>query len=286
MHSGIMPEIVAYDYRPCHESEQPQQLMALLDAFQLAETPVHLILTPKNYQLLMIDAPGVPKEELLSALQWKLRDLIDFPMEDATIDYFDIPAKRASDDGKLGFVVVSKTNQIMELQQAVTQAGYNLKSIDIPEMAIRNLALLGNFGTKPTAIVRLTNRGGNVIYMREGMIFMNRQFELSLELLLESEFDDNEEAHSIQESLALEIQRSIDYCASYLRQPVATEIVLTPINKEHPAFLTYIHQTLGIEVVSMDFNQMFSHRAPIERERQNRCLLAFGGAIRDFRGDI
>lgn len=284
LREGEKPELLAADYRVIGDSDRNEVLLSLFNQYELKDVPAHLSLTQKSYQLMMIDSPDVGEEELKGALQWKLRDLLDFPIEDAVLDYFDIPAKRASDDAKLGFAVVAKTSFIMDLQISAITAGMKVTSIDIPELVIRNLVLAGGFGDRPTAVVRLTHRGGSVLYLRENNLYMQRTFDLGLELLLDSEYEDSDEAKSIQESLALEIQRSIDYCSSYLRQPTATQILFMPLAKPKPGMIEYIHHTLGIECAIVDLNQVFETIEPIDSEKQNKCLLALGAAIRKMGG--
>jgi len=280
MRAGEKPELLALDYRLFSETDRSEQLLSLFTQYELKDIPVVLSLTQKNYQLMMVDAPDVSEEEVKGVLQWKLRELIDYPIEDAQLSYFDIPAKRASDDAKLGFAVVARNSVITELQMNAINLGYHVIAIDIPELEMRNLVIAGGFGEKPTAVVRLTHRGGSVLYIREGNVYMQRTFDLGLELLLESDLDDSDEVRLIQESLTLEIQRSIDYCSSYLRQPTAAQILMMPLAKNKPKMMEYIQHTLGIECISFDLNHIFESTESMDPEKQNRCLLALGAAIR------
>ena len=49
------------------------------------------LLDPGEYQLLMVDAPNVPPPELKSAIRWSVKDLLDFHIDDATVDVLDVP---------------------------------------------------------------------------------------------------------------------------------------------------------------------------------------------------
>jgi len=44
-----------------------------------------------DYQLLLVDAPEVPPQELRAAVRWQIQDLIDFHIDDAVLDVFDAP---------------------------------------------------------------------------------------------------------------------------------------------------------------------------------------------------
>jgi hypothetical protein len=45
-----------------------------------------------EYQFMSVEAPNVPREELKTAMRWRLKDMLDFPVDDATIDVLDMPA--------------------------------------------------------------------------------------------------------------------------------------------------------------------------------------------------
>src|SRR5579859_3279881 len=42
-----------------------------------------LLLRPGDYQLLMVDAPAVPADEVKSAIRWSVKDMLDYPVENA-----------------------------------------------------------------------------------------------------------------------------------------------------------------------------------------------------------
>ena len=48
------------------------------------------------YSLLFVEAPDVPSSELRAAIRWRVKDLIDFHIDDAVIDVFDVPNQRAT----------------------------------------------------------------------------------------------------------------------------------------------------------------------------------------------
>src|SRR5262245_15939083 len=53
------------------------------------------LLQPGEYQLQLVEAPSVPAEELKSAVRWKLKDLLDYPVDSATVDVADVPSDRS-----------------------------------------------------------------------------------------------------------------------------------------------------------------------------------------------
>src|ERR1041385_6627200 len=54
------------------------------------------LLPASDYQLLLVDAPNVPALELKTAVRWRIKDMLDYHVEDATIDVLDIPVDPSS----------------------------------------------------------------------------------------------------------------------------------------------------------------------------------------------
>ena len=47
-----------------------------------------------EYQMLTVDAPNVPAEEVKAAIRWRIKDSLNYPVEEATIDVLQIPLTR------------------------------------------------------------------------------------------------------------------------------------------------------------------------------------------------
>jgi len=53
------------------------------------------MLDAADYQIQLVEAPSVPREEMKLAVRWKLKDLLDYSVDAATIDVADVPADRS-----------------------------------------------------------------------------------------------------------------------------------------------------------------------------------------------
>src|SRR5258706_4593813 len=49
------------------------------------------LLRPGDYQMLLVEAPTVPQAELKNAMRWRIKDMLDFHIDDAAMDVLDIP---------------------------------------------------------------------------------------------------------------------------------------------------------------------------------------------------
>src|SRR5580692_3226989 len=93
---NVMPEQVDIAHVVRNGSQRPQVLMSdsfrkegsdtltlarLRKEFELSSYHCTTLLKSGEYQMLQIEAPNVPEEEMKAASAWKVKDMIDFPVE-------------------------------------------------------------------------------------------------------------------------------------------------------------------------------------------------------------
>ena len=59
-------------------ADEVQQLVAQLSARRASACAV---MNTGDYRLLLVEAPDLPPEEMRAAVRWRIRDLVDFPVE-------------------------------------------------------------------------------------------------------------------------------------------------------------------------------------------------------------
>ena len=140
------------------------------------------MLRPEQYQLLQIDAPAVPPEELRSAARYQIREMLHAHVDDVTLDVM-----RVGDDqqkGKGHLFVVAATNAVvrgvLELGDAMHWA---VSVIDVQETAQRNLqsALAARDGRADRANAALVLGEGHQAVLTISAneeLFYTRRFEL------------------------------------------------------------------------------------------------------------
>ena len=92
-----------------------RQVVRDLDARGL---PVVATLPNSAYSLVQLEAPELEPEELREAMRWRVKDLIDFPVEEAVIDVFGLPASRRPGAPELVYAVVAKSHEVDDTGQA------------------------------------------------------------------------------------------------------------------------------------------------------------------------
>lgn len=234
------------------------------------------ILDIGEYNLNLVESPSVSAAEIPLAMRWVLRDLINFPIDEAIIDTFDVPFLRARDNVKMIYVATIQKQQITRIETLVHATGLVLKFIDIPEMILKNILARNPQKFKSCALVQLNDKGGKLILCRDDQLCISRSFDLKLEVLGQ----DSEKDAKTLESLALELQRSFDYMNSVFRQSIQNIIVLVPTKVDKNIIGGSLKANLGSEVVELKLPEIFKIEKPINVGDEVNYLLAMGTVLR------
>lgn len=186
----------------------------LAERHQLALTPIYWLLNPENYQINLIESMPVPKNELQTALNWRIRSLIDYPIDEAILESFELPAKKNSSNTPLIAAVTAKKLHLNEIVSMVKNSGLHLVTIDIPELALLNLAALHENDEKTTAF----------LYFYDKIVTLNISCQKVLYFTRRIAIISNAESNIDYEKLSLEILRYFDFFRSQWRLALPTRI--------------------------------------------------------------
>jgi len=141
-----------------------------------------LMLGIDQYQLLQIDTPNVPPEELRAAARYQVRDLLPGHVDDFTLDVVNVGDGRAQ-GGNHSFVVAAPNVVVRQLTHLAEAVDGVIRVIDVQEMALRNLqtALARQEGTQDQAsasLVMLPQQQAVLTFSACGELFYTRRFDL------------------------------------------------------------------------------------------------------------
>lgn len=143
---------------------------------------VHVMLWPEQYQLLQIDAPPVPPEELRSAARYQIREMLNTHIDDVTLDVMRVGDGSQKGAGHL-FVVAAPNVEVRRLQSLGDALHWTVTVIDIQETAQRNLqsALAQRAGQADRANAALVLEAGHQALLTisaNDELFYTRRFDL------------------------------------------------------------------------------------------------------------
>lgn len=187
---------------------------------KLAGTRAVGVLAPGEYQTVQVEAPQVPANEMRQAAAWRVRELIDFPIDQAVIDIWDPPESTRRGQPQIN-VVVARRSMVAERIEMMRDAGLELTAIDIPELVQRNICAHLPSSRNGHALLSLEHGSGLLTFFRDGEQYLARGLDIGHGDLAGG--DDK-----AAETLVLEVQRSLDYYGSALSQPPPGGLYLYP----------------------------------------------------------
>lgn len=232
-----------------------------------------------EYQILTLDAPNVPPEELKTAVRWRLKDMLDFPAADATVDVIDIPAdKNGPGRSQSLFAVAARNNAVAQRQALYGECKITLSVIDIPEMAQRNIAGLMETQGRGLAMLSFDGEGGLLTVTFDGELYLARRIDVSVAQLADTS---DAQRQQYYDKITLELQRSFDYFDRQFHFISVARLVLAPGGSD--GLHAYLADNLYMPVEALDLTALFDFsKVPdlLSAAGQARFFLALGAALR------
>lgn len=241
-------------------------------SLNLSKVPCNWVLANADYNLLLVEAPKVSDAELREAMRWRIKDLINFPVEEAVIDVFPLP-KDGSRGAPMNYVVVSERSKIQNITDLSNGAKIALKNIDIGELALRNIADHVKGIDRGACVIRLRQGRGCLTLIKQQQVYLSRQFDINYNAGLLDELP--------EESLILEIQRSIDYYERQQGQVPPSHFIFCGENLTVDKLTDNIRRALPGQSTCMQLSEMLSVSVPAEESMLQLCVGAIGGALRE-----
>lgn len=236
------------------------------------------VMAGADYQLLLVEAPDVPSDELRGAVRWRIKDLIDFHIDDAVIDVFEVPGQHStSAGGRLMYAVAARGSAVTRAAEVTENAGLKLNSVDIPEMCLRNIAALLPEDVDGVALLYLAQDHGFIVLTRQRTLFLARKIEIGyaqLEQAKPAQFG------QFAGDIVLELQRSLDYYERHYSQAPITQIALAPTAVPIEGLREHLESSIGGRVSECNLDELIAMATPCDRALQARCLPAIGAALR------
>jgi MSHA biogenesis protein MshI len=236
--------------------EDPEDLAKSAKNLELSSHQCITVLRPGDYQLLVLDAPNVPQEELRAAIRWRIKDMIDYHVDDATVDVLDIPVdKAASGRTRSMFAVASRNDVIQACVEKFQGAGVPLSVIDIPETAQRNLASLYEDKGRGVAMLHLGEESGLLTVSHSGELYLSRRLDVPLFALTRDDDAPQREEHF--QRILLELQRTLDHLERQFPWVIVSKLLLAPEPTE-TGLAEFLRSNLDIAVIPVDLRDKIS----------------------------
>jgi len=248
------------------------------------------LLKSGDYQIIQVEAPNVLPGELRTAMRWRLKDMIDFPVDEATVDAVSIPGIGGA-AGRAGqMIAVAARNQVIAAAvKPFNDADIALEIIDVPEFAQRNLARCLESEGRGLAMLSLDDRGGLLTFTAGGELYQHRRIDVTLANLRGAAPGEKGEGLEVRmelegpyERLLIELQRSLDHFERQFPRVAVAKLVVAPVPGAD-ALRGYLGSRLELPVELLYLSEVMEFPDIVELHeptRQAQFLPAIGAALR------
>ncbi|MCX7193497.1 MAG: agglutinin biogenesis protein MshI [Proteobacteria bacterium] len=276
--NGAKPRVVRCEYRD--GSISTEELERVKDEAGLGKAVCTTLLAPGEYQMLLVEAPVVPDSELKTAVRWKIKDSLSYPVDDATVDVLQIPVNKNRTDQRPQslYAIASPNPTIQKRMDLFDQAGLELRVIDIPETAQRNIAALFEQKDRALAMLAFDEQGGLLTFTSDGELYLSRRIEITIGQLSDANESLREQ---YRDRVELELQRSLDYFDRQFNHLSLSRVILSA--PDDAGLLKLLDAAVGVAVERLDLSQVMDISAVpglADSEFAARALPALGAALR------
>jgi len=253
--------------------ERSRLLGERVKALGISGVGCNVVLSQDQYQLFMMDAPKVPEEELRDAVKWKVKDLINYPLEQAVVDVIPLADDCGRAGQKLVYAVVAKKDLILATVETVASAKLHLESIDIGEMSARNLAGVASSGPRGAALVHLSAGKGSLSLVKNDCLYLSRNFSINYQAGLLDDLP--------VEALVLELQRSFDYYERQLGQVPPADVWLFGEHVSADKITDELRGAFfGVNFAVLSLTDLVAPSEQFDETILQQCAAAVGASLR------
>ena len=278
---GDKPQVRLAVFYPLAQSGLSAILARIGKEHRLNRYECEYLLSPNEYQISSVETPTVPQDELKTAVRWLLKDMLDYHIDDATIDVLGIPADKNATTRKSMMYVISARNQLIAQKQAYfDDAQVPLTVIDIPELAQRNIANLIAPADRGVALLSVNQAGSLLTISYNSELYLSRRLDTNLQQLSNTQ---TEHRQQIFEKISLELQRTFDHVDRQYNFLNLSRLTVISCQPELIELAAYLSANLYVPAENLDLSAVFDFSLVPDLQsaaQQLRFQMCLGAALR------
>jgi len=253
-------------------------LKALLDKLRATRAAACAVIDGDDYQIVQVEAPEVLPSEMRAAIRWRLRDAINFSVDEAAVDVFETPDPVRRTQSKMLFAVAARDSAVQRIAGTLKPVAKGFSSIDVPELCLRNVSSLLPQDAKGVAMLALHDNFAQLVITRQGVMYVTRRIDTTRRF--EPHAQDRSGLDIDAGALALELQRSLDYYESQYDQSAVGDLVIAPANNRAGRLADALKNETSLRIAQLDVRELFNVYKSGELVTDWACLMALGAALR------
>lgn len=241
--------------------------------------PTFVVLANEHYRMLQVERPDVPDAELAEAIKWRVKDLIEFPLDKVAVQCFEKPVDESRGMQKQSNVVVVQKELLQPMIDMLHDNSVSIQAIDIPELVIRNFLLLYPETEQGVAALVETCNGIYLILQKQDVVYLSRKL---MSNNFQSVIDDLTQGYTdAAEQLILELHRSMDYFENQLGQAPVKHLLLGPVVEHSDEIVNYFESNLNLRILIIHFEGVLPEMPEaLTPDMQGPYLLCVGAGLR------
>jgi len=303
--AGQPPTLQSFHFTAIdNKAETANALKQFVQKNNCENFPVVTTLLPADSTLVMLEKPEVAENELRQAVRWRIKDSLNFDINDAIVDVFEIPGQKERGRTPLVYVTAAEKDLLKQRIQILEDQNLEIESIDIAELVMRNIAELLPEDQHGVALLKLDASKGVITLTQDSNLYLARDIDVGYLSLSSGNTansilgEDPNEADGLSleegmspdqqrtlDAIVLEVQRSLDYYESHFAKPAINSLVIAPLPYEIPGVIKYLAGALGLQVRLLDLNAVLDMNTPMGEEEQSKGFFAIGAALRELEVD-
>lgn len=275
------PVITACDFKPCAPGDWGAVISAYVSEKGLKQTQTYIVFHQEFYELMLIDAPEVPDEELNEAVKWRVKDFISGSVEDYVVEAFRLPSDAYRGRMNMIYVAFIKKDAVLSLVELCEEVDLRLEEIGVSELALAKLLQdrdeLTDMGI---AFLHMEETKGQIDLYENGYLYLSRGIDTGYSMLNAGQSTDtlSLDNSSQLDSLALDIQRSLDYYESQLGKSGVSKLLLLSATRIDEGICSALSEKLPVEVEVFELDSVCRCEQDCS-EFMDSCALAFGATL-------
>ena len=255
-------------------SGQEAQVEALKDwvrANNLQKIPCVCLVASDDCDVYQVERPEVDDAEMIQAVTWKIKDLLNYDVAYAVVDSYPLPDSSKNNQKQVG-VVAAREAVVGSYVESIKTTAMELTALDVHELVRSNLQLVRNSAEQSLALLTLTESSGLLSVYNDTALHVSRAFMIGTDQLEKASAEDE----SVFDALLLEVQRSLDYFESYFGKGSVTNLRVFPQTQATEKMAMYLQNLSNLDI---DFISFAGDEGSAGLEQH--CFHAYCAALRD-----
>ncbi len=233
----------------------------------LQKTPCVCLVASDDCDVYQVEKPEVEDSEMLQALTWKIKDLVNYDVANAVVDCYPMPVSSKNKQQQVG-VVAARETVVQSYIDSIKASAMQLTALDIHELARNNLQLVRASAGTSLALLTLSDSTGLLSIYHDTDLYVSRDFPLGLDQLALVTSEDE----SAFDALLLELQRSMDYFESFYGLGAVNQLRIFPQLRITEKMAMYLQNLSNFDIEFVTFGG--------EGELEPHCFHAYCAALR------